>query len=305
MNCLVTGGAGFIGSSIAEELSNLNHEVTILDNFSTGKQSNLESFKDKINIVKGSVTDKELVSKACKNIDTIFHLAAMVSVPLSIQNPLECSFTNLKGTLNIIRAATKNNSKIIFASSSAVYGDRKGLPKKEDMETQAISPYGLSKLSAEKYFKIFHELYGLKYCAFRYFNVFGPKQDPKSDYAAVIPLFINKMLNNEPPKIFGNGEQTRDFVFVKDVVRANIKAMQSDVSGIFNIGSGKSYTVNQLVQTLNKIMDKNLQPKYLEEREGDIVHSYSSIEKANQKLGFRPSIDFEEGLRQTVEWFKK
>jgi len=306
MKYVITGGAGFIGSNIVEELVKQGEEVIVIDNFSTGKKENLEEFKDKIRIVEGSITDLELLKKEFEGADFVLHQAAIPSVPRSVKDPLSSNNANITGTLNVLIAARDCNvKKVVAASSSSVYGETEKLPKTEDMPTSVISPYGLTKLAGEEYMKLFYDLYGLKFCALRYFNVFGPRQDPKSDYAAVIPLFIRKILNNEQPGIFGDGEQTRDFTFVKNVVDANILAANSDSVGIFNIACGDRISVNQLVSQINNILGKNISAKNLAERKGDIKHSMAGIDKAKKELGFKPTISFGQGLKNTVEWYKK
>ncbi len=304
MKYVITGGAGFIGSNIVEELVSQGQEVVVIDNFSTGKKENLREFEKNIRIVEGSISDIELLKKEFQGADFVLHQAAIPSVPRSVKDPLSSNNANITGTLNVLIAARDCGvKKVVAASSSSVYGESEKLPKTEDMPTHAISPYGLTKLAGEEYMRLFFELYGLNYCALRYFNVFGPKQDPKSDYAAVIPLFIRKILSNEQPGIFGDGEQTRDFTFVKNVVEANLLAAKSSSVGVFNIACGERISVNRLVQGINSILGKSIKPKYLEERKGDIKHSMAGIEKARKMLGFNPKVSFTDGLNATVDWY--
>ena len=302
MKYLVTGGAGFIGSNIVETLLKKGHEVTVIDDFSYGFMNNLKSLSAKI--IKDSITNLNTVQKASEDIDVVLHLASMASVPLSIENPVLCHEINMRGTLNVLAAARdKGVKKVIFSSSSAVYGETKELPIKESTPKSPISPYGLTKLHGEHYCRMFYELYGLKYCTLRYFNVFGPKQNPNSDYAAVIPLFIKKILNNDQPKIYGDGEQTRDFLYVQNVVDANISAAMSNKIGVFNIAGGKRTSINNLVKKINIITGKSIKPVHLPERTGDIKHSCADIYKAMQ-IDYEPLIGSEEGLRKTIDWYK-
>lgn len=305
MKCLVTGGAGFIGSNLVERLVKEHHEVTVLDDLSTGNKKNLEGVQQNITFVKASITDKESLAKAAKGVEVIFHLAAMISVPDSIADPVKANWINVHGTVNVLIAAKQNKAKVVFASSCAVYGDTPVIPVSEKELPCPLSPYGLNKLTAEQYLQLFNHLYGLPYAALRFFNVFGPKQDPQSPYAAVIPLFIQKLLKDEHPSIFGDGEQTRDFVFVQNIVDALLLAATTNKNGVFNIGSGEQVSINQLVKELNDLLKKKLEPEYLAERPGDIKHSRADITLAKQELGFTPRVRFSEGLQETLSWFWK
>jgi UDP-glucose 4-epimerase len=305
MKYVVTGGAGFIGSHIARELAG-SHGVVIIDDFSSGKAENLRDLPDSVEIVNGSIRDLSLLGAACEGADGIFHHAAIASVAQSVFNPLATHETNITGTLNVLLAARDNNvPKLVFASTSAVYGDEPTFPKREEMVPVPLSPYAISKLAGEYYGKIFTELYGLKTVSLRYFNVFGPRQNPNSDYAAVIPKFISRLLDDKPPIIFGDGKQTRDFIYVMDIVRANILAMNSPATGIFNIGSGRRIDLNELAFTLAEIMNVNLSPAYDKPRAGDIRDSVADISRARDQLGFEPKFSLREGLSETIGSFRK
>ncbi len=303
-NILITGGLGFIGSHISEELLDKNN-ILIIDNLSTGNINNLTDPKhENLKIIQQDIR-KSNFDEITKEIDYIFHLAAMASVPLSIDKPIECNEINLNATLNLLKSATKNDvEKIIFSSSSAVYGENKNMPLKETEKPMPMSPYAASKASCEMYLKSFYESYGLKYTALRYFNVFGPKQDKNSQYAAVIPKFISAILNNEQPKIYGDGKQTRDFIFVKDVVKANINAAQSNFNGTINVASGKKLSINELFEIIKKTLKKDIKPIYLPERPGDIKHSLADITKMKD-INITINHDkFEEQLTETINWFE-
>jgi len=304
MKYIVTGGAGFIGSHIVEAIAG-SHEVVVIDNFSTGKRENLSMFADSISGIQGSITDLPLLKDAFKGADGIFHLAAIASVARSVDDPVATHETNLTGTLNVLLAARDCGvRKVVFASSSAIYGDEPTLPKREDMPPVPLSPYAISKLAGEYYCKVFSELFGMKTVSLRYFNVFGPRQDPHSEYAAVIPKFITRLLDNQPPLIFGDGMQSRDFVYVKDVVQANILAMQSSATGTFNIGSGKSIDLNTLARTVAEIMKVDLLPIYEKPRSGDIRDSVSDITAAKKTFGYLASYSLDKGLAETIRWFR-
>ena len=306
MRIVITGGAGFIGSNLATELSKEKEsEVIIVDDLSTGRVSNLEKINKNINLVRGSITDLQLLKGIFKDVDYVFHQAAIPSVPRSIKDPIASNNANVNGTLNVLVAAKDCNvKKVIYASSSSVYGDTPELPKREDMVPNPLSPYAVTKLLGEYYCKVFNEVYGLKTISLRYFNVYGPRQDPYSDYAAVIPRFINRVLENKPPVIYGDGEQTRDFTFVKDVVRANIQAMKSDANGVYNIASGNRISINELANVIMKLMGRNLKPIHEAPREGDIRHSLGDISSAKKTLSYEPQYSVEEGLRRTIKWFR-
>lgn len=303
-NILITGGLGFIGSHIADELLDDN-QVIIIDNLSTGNLNNLNDPEhDNLKIVKEDICDANL-DDLTKGIDYIFHLAAMASVPLSVDKPVECNEINLNATVKLLNSAVKNDvKKIVFSSSSAVYGQNRNMPLKESEPPMPTSPYAASKAGCELYLRSFYDSYGLNYTALRYFNVFGPKQDKNSQYATVIPNFISALLEGEQPEIYGDGEQTRDFVFVKDIVKANISACESDYNGVVNVASGEKITINRLYEVVKKTLDSDIEPLYLPERPGDIKHSLANVdnlEKINCKID---SKDFEKQLEETINWFK-
>jgi len=301
---MVTGAAGFIGSHLAEKLAD-NNEVTIIDDISTGKIKNIEELikRKNVKLIRGSITDYNLLQNEMKDMDYVFHQAALPSVPRSIKDPRSSNEANVTGTLNVLTAAKDSGiKKVICASSSSVYGDTPTLPKSENMPVNPLSPYAVTKATGEFYCKVFQDIYGLKTASLRYFNVFGQKQDPNSQYAAVIPKFIHALMNNEPPVIFGDGEQSRDFSYVKHVVNANILACESDKTGIFNIACGRRITINQLVEMINEILGKEIEPVYKEPRPGDIKHSLADISRA-RTFGYEPESDFKEELRETIRWF--
>ena len=305
MKVVVTGGCGFIGSNIAEELIK-KHYVVVIDDLSTGRIENIQSLQDKENFefVRGNITDLDLLKQIFEDVDCIFHQAAIPSVQRSVENPLDTNEANIKGTLNVLIAARDCGvKKVVYASSSSVYGDTPELPKKENMKPNPQSPYAVSKLTGEYYCKVFSDIYGIKTICLRYFNVYGPKQDPASEYAAVIPRFINRVLNNQPPIIFGDGNQTRDFTFVKDVVKANILAMEKNVEGVFNIAYGQQISINELANKIMEIVGVKLNPVYDKPRPGDIRNSLADISLAKQKLGYMPEYSLEKGLEVTIRWF--
>lgn len=303
-NILITGGLGFIGSHIANTLIE-NNDITIIDNLTTGKIDNLKNpSHENFTIVKEDIRNTNL-TEATSDIDYIFHLAAMASVPLSIDKPVECSDINVNATIKLLKAAVENDvEKIVFSSSSSVYGSNRNMPLKETEQPMPKSPYAASKASCELYLKSFHDSYGLNYTSLRYFNVFGPGQDKNSQYAAVIPNFISALLEGTQPEIYGDGEQTRDFVYVDDVVNANVHAAESDYNGIINVASGEKLSINRLYEIVKKTLNSGMEPKYLPERQGDIKHSLADVRNL-EKINFKiDSSDFESQLTQTIEWFK-
>lgn len=307
---LITGGAGFIGSNIVKKLLETGEKVRVVDNFSTGKRENIQEFLGDSNfeLLEGDLSDLEFCREAIKGIDFVLHQAAIPSVPRSISNPLATNNSNVSATLNLlIVARDKPIKKFIYASSSSVYGDNPVLPKREDSPINPISPYGLTKYTGEKYVQLFYQIFGLQTICLRYFNVFGPKQDPESEYAAVIPKFIIALLNKESPVVFGDGEQTRDFTFVDNIVDANLLAVKAKTGfgEVFNIACGKQISVNQLLELLQEIIDTDIKPKYAEPQQGDIPHSRADISKAQEVFGYEPNIEFKDGLIKTVQWFKK
>ncbi|MBN2831197.1 MAG: SDR family oxidoreductase [Candidatus Omnitrophica bacterium] len=307
-NFLVTGGAGFIGSHIVEELVKRGESVRVLDNFSSGKKENLRGLKNKIDLVRADIRSKEACLKACRGIDFVLHQAALRSVPKSMNNPKEYNEVNIGGTLNMLDAAKKSKVKrFVFASSSSVYGDVSNFPEKESFVPQPISPYALTKLSGEYYCNIFSHHYGLPSVSLRYFNVFGPRQSLDDEYAVVVPKFINSMLKDESPSVYGTGKQSRDFTFVTNVVNANLLAarIKSLKSGVFNIASGKDYTALELIAILNRIMGKNIKPAFLKKRPGDVFRTFADLSRAKNVLGFKPKFDFCQGLKITLDYWRQ
>jgi len=306
MKFLVTGGAGFIGSHLARELINLG-EVTILDDLSSGGIGRIQDLLDhgRADFVHGSILHRNLLVDACKEVDCIFHLAALISVSRSMDRPLEVNEVNVTGTLAVLSAAREAGvKKLIFSSSSAVYGDEPASPRVEGSPAEPLSPYAASKLAGEYYCEVYRRSLGLPTASLRYFNVYGPAQDPRGEYAAVIPRFIVKVLRRSPPVIFGDGNQIRDFVSVKDVVRANILAMQRDAVGSFNIGSGAGVTIRDLARVVMEIGGLSREPVFDKPRPGDIRESVADISRASDVMGFRPRVHLVDGLRETFEWFR-
>ncbi len=304
MKVIVTGGAGFIGSNLAEELAR-KHEVTVIDNLSTGRMENINSFIRKINFIRGSITDLNMLKDAFSGADTVFHQAAIPSVQRSVDSPLASNEANVDGTLNVLVAARDCGvRKVVYASSSSAYGNTPTLPKREEMKPSPLSPYAVSKLAGEYYCRAFSEVYGLRAACLRYFNVFGPRQDPNSQYAAVIPRFITRILAGQPPVIYGDGEQTRDFTFVQDVVKANILAMETQGEGVFNVACGRRVSLNELAERIMRITGIQVAPVYEAARPGDVRDSLADISEARRELGYEPGYDLDAGLRETVEWFK-
>jgi len=305
---LVTGGAGFIGSHIVETLVERGDAVRVLDNLTTGKQENLEAVAGRFEFIEGDIRDPETCARAAEGMDHILHEAALASVVRSVEDPLLTNAINVTGTLNLLLAARDAGVKsFVIASSSAVYGDDPAMPKVEGREGRPLSPYAVSKFVDEKYAQAFHALYGMNTVALRYFNVFGPRQDPFSHYAAVIPLFITKILRGERPIVFGDGEQSRDFIFVENVVRANIEAAGSAASAgeVLNVASGDGLTVNGLLVAVNEILGTKLEAIHADARPGDIRHSTADVSKSRRVLGFEPRVSFLDGLRETAAWYKR
>ena len=302
MKALVTGGAGFIGSHIVDRLLKDGHEVVVLDDFSTGHRSNL-SDNDDLSIVEGDISDYDTVKRCMVGVDWVFHKAAVASVPKTVNDPVGSSLINYQGTLHLLEAARENNVKrFVFASSAALYGDEPTLPKVETMCSFALSPYAVDKLASEFACGMYTTLYGLETVCLRYFNVFGPRQDPSSPYSGVISIFTTKLKNKETPTIFGDGEQTRDFVYVSDVVEANMKAVtENDCAGkFFNIATGNKISLNGLLKTLCDIYDIECNANYEDARKGDIKQSYASIDKAKAALNWKPDVELKQGLSDLV-----
>jgi len=302
---VITGGAGFIGSNLSHSLYEDN-DVIVIDNLLTGHFENISDIADKIRFVKDDLKNLEMLKQEFDSADYVFHQAALPSVQRSVEDPVTSNRNNIDGTLNVLVAARDCGvRKVVFASSSSVYGDTPTLPKREEMKPNPKSPYAITKLAGEYYSRVFSEIYGLKTVSLRYFNVFGPRQDPNSQYAAVIPLFITRILKKEPPIIYGDGTQTRDFTFVKDVVRANLLAAESRAEGVFNIACGRQITLNDLADQIMKVVGIKMDKVYESPRTGDIKDSLADISSAREKLGYDPKFDLNSGLRETIKWFQK
>lgn len=304
---LVTGGAGFIGSHITERLVREGHAVRVLDNFSSGHEANLESFRSGVELIRGDIRDVQLVNEATKGVDVVFHEAALGSVPRSVADPVTTHEVNITGTLNVLLAARDAGvQRVVYASSSSVYGETPVLPKREDMSPQPLSPYALSKLAGEHYASVFKHVYGFEIVSLRYFNIFGPRQDPESQYAAVIPRFITALLEGKAPIVYGDGLQSRDFTYVENVVNANLLAAEAKDAGgrAFNVACGGRYTLLDLLAKMKEILGSDIEPIHEAARAGDVRDSQASVEAAEQALGYRVSVDFEEGLRKTVDWYR-
>jgi nucleoside-diphosphate-sugar epimerase len=305
---LVTGGAGFIGSHLVETLLERGHRVRVLDNFLTGKRENLAAFLDRIELIEGDLRDPAACRQATTGIDYVLHQAALASVPRSIADPFTTDEINVRGTLNILWAAAEAKvRRLVFASSSSVYGDEPNLPKREGVEGRLLSPYAVSKFVGEKYLQVFTMTYGLETVSLRYFNIFGPRQDPASQYAAAVPLFITKILRGEAPTIFGDGEQSRDFTYVANVVEANLLACAAPgaAGGVYNVACADRVTVNTLVEKINLILGTSVPSLYADPRPGDIKHSFADIGAAERDLGYRPRIGFVQGLERTIHWYQE
>lgn len=306
MRILVTGGAGFIGSHIVEKLVELGHEVLVLDDLSTGREENIAHLRDSIAFIKGSITDRALLSRVMEGVQVVFHQAALGSVPRSVDDPATTHEVNITGTFNVLLTARDAGvQRVVYAASSSAYGDTPSLPKVETMLPNPLSPYAVSKLVGEYYCQVFTRVYGLETVSLRYFNVFGPRQNPHSQYAAVIPKFITAALKGEPLTVFGDGEQSRDFTYIDNVVQANLLAMESPhaVGKVYNVACGGRYTLNDLIRHLETILGRRLEVQYLPPRAGDVKHSEASIAEAQRDLGYRVLVPFEEGLKRTVGWY--
>jgi UDP-glucose 4-epimerase len=305
---LVTGGAGFIGSHIVERLAREGHHVRVLDNLWSGKEANLQSIPGDIELIRADICDAQAVAEATRGVDVVFHEAALGSVPRSVADPMTTHEVNLTGTLNVMLAARDAKvRRVVYASSSSVYGETPVLPKHEQLTPQPLSPYALSKLAAEHYIRVFHHVYGLEAVSLRYFNIFGPRQDPESQYAAVVPRFVTALLEGKRPVIYGDGLQSRDFTYVENVVNANLLAAEAEgVAGqAFNVACGGRYSLLELLSKLKEIIDSDIDPIHEAARAGDVRDSQASIEKASKVLGYHVSVGFEEGLLRTVEWYRE
>ncbi|MEM7129625.1 MAG: SDR family oxidoreductase [Chloroflexota bacterium] len=307
---LVTGGAGFVGSNIVHHLISEGADVRVLDNFSTGRRENLAEVHHEIDLIEGDLRSQEICRQAVQGIDYVLHQGAMPSVSRSVADPFTSNDTNANATLNMLVAARDAEVKrFVYASSSSIYGDSPTLPKVESMDPRPKSPYAVAKLAAEHFCRIFYDLYGLETVCLRYFNVFGPRQDPNSQYSAVIPLFITSLLDGKPLTIYGDGTQSRDFTYVENNIAANLLASTAptaDVAGqVFNIACGQRYTILELVDALNEILGTNIQPNFDGSRRGDVKHSQAAIDKAQNSLGYKVQASFIDGLRKTVEWYQR
>jgi UDP-N-acetylglucosamine/UDP-N-acetyl-alpha-D-glucosaminouronate 4-epimerase len=304
---LVTGGSGFIGSNIVEELLRRGEEVTVLDNLATGREENLAAVRDKITFHKLDIRDLDQIRPAFQGADYVIHLAALPSVPRSVADPITSNAVNLDGTLNVLVAARDAKVKrVVFSASSSAYGDNPVLPRVETHAPRPMSPYALTKLGGEYYCRIFTNLYGLETVALRYFNIFGPRQNPDSPYTGVLSIFISSYLRGTIPTIFGDGEQSRDFTFVENAVDATLRACTApEASGkVVNVGAGARHTLNEIIAMLNKIFSREVNPNYGPVRQGDVRESHADISLARKLLGYEPRVRFEEGLRRTVEWYR-
>ena len=308
MRYVVTGGAGFIGSNTVDELVRRGETVIVLDDLSSGKEDNLAEVRSKISIIKGSITDLEAVRKAVQSADYVIHLAARTSVPRSVKEPIDTNKINVEGTLNVLVAARDAKVKrVVFAASSSAYGETPTLPKVETMQPEPISPYGEAKYAGELYAQMFGRVYGLENVSLRYFNIFGPRQDPDSPYSGVLAKFCTAFLEKTQPLVFGDGEQSRDFTFVENAVAANLLACEApNASGkVFNVGTGTRVTLNQTLALLANLTGNELEIKYEPPRDGDIRDSQADITQAREFLNYEPLVSFEEGLRRTVEWYRE
>lgn len=304
MKIVIAGGAGFIGSHLAEFWNNKNADVHVIDNLKTGLEENISHLKN-VRFHRISIENKNEIEKIISGSSFVYNMAAMVSVPESIEKPEECINVNLNGYLNLLEASKKSKAKkIILSSSAAVYGDDPILPKKTEMKPEPKSPYGITKLDGELYSKMYEEQYGLKYACLRYFNVFGPRQSTENAYAAAVPIFIKRAIKNEDIVIHGDGKQTRDFIYIDDVVKANVLAIEKEnVSGVFNVACGSSISIHELAKLIIELTKSKSKIVFEKERQGDIKHSLASIDETKEKLGFEPEVNLKEGLLKTIEYF--
>ncbi|MGB8648195.1 MAG: SDR family oxidoreductase [Anaerolineae bacterium] len=304
---LVTGGAGFIGSHLVEALVARGDSVRVLDNLATGFRENLAVIADRIEWIEGDVRDEDTVRAALRDVEVVYHEAALPSVPRSVKNPLDSNSANITGTLNVLTVARDNGvRRFIMASSSSVYGKNPALPKQETMPTAPLSPYAVTKVAGEMYARVFSELYGLTTVCLRYFNVFGPRQDPTTQYAGAIAKFMTCALRGEPFPVYGDGEQSRDFTFIENVVRANLLAAAAPIDGhaVMNIACGEQTTLNQIIALLNELTSQRLPTHYSPPRAGDVRHSLAAIDCARTLLGYQPHITLREGLERTLQWYR-
>ncbi|MHC4587542.1 MAG: SDR family oxidoreductase [Planctomycetota bacterium] len=304
---LVTGGAGFIGSNICKELISQGCFVRIVDNLLTGKKSNLSSIIDKVDFIEADMGDAEVAQSAMKDIDVVLHQGALPSVPLSVDNPEPTHRHCVDATFTLLVAARDAGVKrFVYAASSSAYGDTPTLPKVETMKPMPLSPYAVAKLVGEYYCSVFYQVFGLETISLRYFNVFGPQQDPKNQYAAAIPAFVTAILKNEPPTIYGDGQQSRDFTYIENVVQANLLAARAKQTKgeVINIACGLAVTVNEIIAMINDATGNNVKPNYTDQRPGDVKHSLADITLAEKIIGFKPKVPFSEGLQKAIEWYR-
>lgn len=305
---LVTGGAGFIGSHLVQRLLDEGHRVRVLDDFSTGRRENLAAVEGAIELIVGDIREPQTCQAACRGVELVFHVAARASVPRSVADPRAANEVNVTGTLNMLLAARDAGvRRFIYSASSSAYGDTPTLPKVETMRPAPRSPYAVSKLAGEHYCSVFWEVYGLQTISLRYFNVFGPRQDPRSDYAAVIPAFVTRMLRGQPPIVFGDGTQSRDFCYVDNVIDASMLAARvpQTCGQVLNIACGQRISLREIIDMLNDLLGLRLEPHYRDPRPGDVKHSLADISAARALLGYEPRILFPEGLKRTVEWYRQ
>ena len=309
MDYLVTGGAGFIGSNIAEYLVGQGKSVRVFDNFSSGKRENVRPFADKAEIIEGDLRDPQSIQRALTGVRFVLHLGAIPSVTHSVEDPRTTTEVNIVGTVNLLLGAREAGVKrVVFSSSSSVYGDAPTLPKREEMTPSPLSPYAVHKITGEYYCRVFWQLYGLETVSLRYFNLFGPRQDPQSQYAAVIPRFITAIMRDQCPVIFGNGKQTRDFSHIENIIYANIDACAAPKEALgesFNIACGGRISLLDLVDTVNQALGKKIKPRFDPPRPGDILHSQADISKAEKRLGWKPRVNFPEGIAKTIAWYQR
>ena len=306
--CLVTGGAGFIGSHLVRRLLELGHAVRVLDNFSTGHRKNLAEVASQIELFEGDICDTAMAERTIKGTEAVFHLAARASVPRSVEFPREANEVNVNGTLNLLLAARDAGTRrFVYSASSAAYGDTPTLPKVESMAPMPLSPYAVSKLAAEHYCACFAHVYGLETISLRYFNVFGPRQDPNSSYAAAIPAFVTRVLAGQRPTVFGDGEQSRDFCYIDNVVNANVLAFQAPklAGEVVNIACGERITLNRIIELINQYLRTSIAPEYQDPRPGDVRHSLAALDAARRVIGYEPRIMFAEGLERSIAWYKQ